>query len=66
MSTTPAVAIFGDEEPCAIYWPEVIAVEHSTFYKGTRIVFGSDKDVVTAEPAADVIEAWLDWRENGA
>jgi hypothetical protein len=55
------IAIFGDEEPVAIYWPAVVAVEHSKFYKGTRVVFQHGTDIVTEEPAADVIEAWHEW-----
>lgn len=56
------IGIFGDDEPVAVLWPAVVAVEHSQFYKGTRVVFEHHGDVVIPDvPALDVIEAWTEW-----
>lgn len=56
------IAIFGDEEPVAIHWPDVVAIEYSHFYEGTRVVFRENGDtVIRGVATADVIEAWHDW-----
>lgn len=62
MTATDNIAIFGDDEPVAIHWPDVVAIEHSHFYEGTRVVFREHNDVVLKNVSTiDVIEAWHEW-----
>lgn len=62
MTRADDVAIFGEEEPVAIHLPDVVAIEHSHFYDGTRVVFRENNDVVVKEiHTLDVIEVWVEW-----